>query len=64
LEEIVGGRLHCAFYRWTQRYQKCIEEGESMNFDYSSQMNASNDDNNDSTESSVLFKFFTYEHLI
>jgi hypothetical protein len=30
LEELVGGRLHCAFYQWTQRSQKCIEDGEPM----------------------------------
>nr|CAD2179492.1 unnamed protein product [Meloidogyne enterolobii] len=49
LEELVGGRLHCAFYRWTQRYQKCIEESESMCFVLSSQAGGSS--NEDSTDS-------------
>uniref|UniRef100_A0A915MLX5 Mediator of RNA polymerase II transcription subunit 24 n=1 Tax=Meloidogyne javanica TaxID=6303 RepID=A0A915MLX5_MELJA len=47
LEELVGGRLHCAFYRWTQRYQKCIEESESMCFVFTG--GSSNEDSTDSS---------------
>nr|CAD2182374.1 unnamed protein product [Meloidogyne enterolobii] len=51
LEELVGGRLHCAFYRWTQRYQKCIEESESMCFV------TGGPSNEDSTDSSFRSNF-------
>ncbi|KAF7633983.1 hypothetical protein Mgra_00006611 [Meloidogyne graminicola] len=49
LEELVGGRLNCSFYCWTQRYQKCIEEGVSMPFLFSSQINSLNDDSDETS---------------
>ncbi|KAI3413445.1 hypothetical protein GPALN_010938 [Globodera pallida] len=30
LEELVGARVHCAFFLWNKRYANCVERGEPM----------------------------------